>query len=521
MTGVQTCALPICAPLALVGMKSTSLQQLTSHANSEELHLELEFRGSYKPEEPLSGFDNRGAEGTWTLEVGDTFSLDADGTLNSWSLTIETPDTPITIPSSDIPKAIPDNVMTTSTITSCNALMIVDVNVQLDITHTYDEDLDIFLIAPDGTRIELSTDNGSFFSHYTNTIFDDEAAGSITDGTAPFTGSYQPEEPLSVLDGTSAIGTWTLEITDDNAPDPGTLNSWSLTFELIDESYTISTYASGLPLSVAGLTVDQSTRTLYYADMGIPFGTLRQITPDGTVSLVTNSFAPIPENYAFTSTDIQFLNGNVYVSLASGKLAKIDTATGITTSDHTFIDYWEESGIAVKNGQLLVTSGIGPATEIRLYDTKTGTAGLALDVSPLPEAYSVEYDRVNDATYFWSDGAFYRADLGAGTYAIIPSYTTFRDDFAVSPDGNYLITSNHANSNIEFVSVVDGSSTTLYNGLKVSARHDMVLAQSSAVRGCSLYVVDGASILEISGFERCNPFPWAMFFPAISNKAQN
>jgi len=28
----------------LVGLKSTSLQQLTFHANSEELHLELEFR---------------------------------------------------------------------------------------------------------------------------------------------------------------------------------------------------------------------------------------------------------------------------------------------------------------------------------------------------------------------------------------------------------------------------------------------------------------------------------------------
>ena len=45
-----------------------------------------------------------------------------------------------------------------------------------NITHTYNSDLDIFLIAPNGTRVELSTDNGTSGDNFIDTIFDDAAA---------------------------------------------------------------------------------------------------------------------------------------------------------------------------------------------------------------------------------------------------------------------------------------------------------------------------------------------------------
>ena len=50
----------------------------------------------------------------------------------------------------------------------------------------------------------------------------------ITSGSAPFTGSYQPEQPLSVLDGLNAAGDWQLEVIDDAGIDTGTLESWDL-----------------------------------------------------------------------------------------------------------------------------------------------------------------------------------------------------------------------------------------------------------------------------------------------------
>ncbi|HPR63410.1 MAG TPA: S8 family serine peptidase [Thermoanaerobaculia bacterium] len=135
--------------------------------------------------------------------------------------------------STDTPLSIPDSNPTgvTSTISVPDAGTVVDVNVTLTITHTWDSDLDIYLVAPNGTQVELSTDNGSSGDNYTNTVFDDEAATAITAGTAPFTGSFIPEAPLSQVDGISALGDWDLFVADDAGGDTGTIQSWSLTIE--------------------------------------------------------------------------------------------------------------------------------------------------------------------------------------------------------------------------------------------------------------------------------------------------
>ncbi|SNZ02007.1 proprotein convertase P-domain-containing protein [Flagellimonas pacifica] len=105
---------------------------------------------------------------------------------------------------------------------------ITDVIVTLDITHTWDEDMDISLTSPGGTTVLLSSDNGGSGDNYTNTIFDDAAATAITSGSAPFTGTFSPEGSLSDFDGEDPSGTWTLSIFDDFNGDTGTLNSFSI-----------------------------------------------------------------------------------------------------------------------------------------------------------------------------------------------------------------------------------------------------------------------------------------------------
>ncbi|HSJ55738.1 MAG TPA: proprotein convertase P-domain-containing protein, partial [Anaerolineae bacterium] len=135
----------------------------------------------------------------------------------------------VTYVSSDVPKAINDNSWTNSVIDVPDSASVADVDVILDsIVHTYDAHLDIYLRHPDGTHIELSTDNGSWGDNYTNTYLDDEADTPITSGSAPFTGSFQPEGSLAALDGKPANGAWTLRIYDDTSGDTGTLQSWSL-----------------------------------------------------------------------------------------------------------------------------------------------------------------------------------------------------------------------------------------------------------------------------------------------------
>ncbi len=106
-------------------------------------------------------------------------------------------------------------------------------SVNLDIAHTWTSDLEIDLVAPDGTTWDLSSDNGVGSDEgYQNTTFTDAAAVNITAGFSPFTGNFQAEEGLlsAGFDGVSINGAWTLSICDDSSGDIGVLNSWSITF---------------------------------------------------------------------------------------------------------------------------------------------------------------------------------------------------------------------------------------------------------------------------------------------------
>lgn len=127
-----------------------------------------------------------------------------------------------------IPISTTGNVTYNSVINVPGGGAITDVNVTINITHTWDADLDIFLISPSGTQVELTTDNGNDGDNYINTIFDQQATTPITSGTAPFTGAFIPEGNLSNFNGQDAAGNWTLRIVDDANQDGGQLNFWTL-----------------------------------------------------------------------------------------------------------------------------------------------------------------------------------------------------------------------------------------------------------------------------------------------------
>ncbi len=162
-------------------------------------------------------------------------NLTISTTQGTFPLIVNVPTTPqiqqTTYVSTDVPKSVPDNstVGVTSLLTVTDNYVLNDVNVQLSINHTWDSDLDIYLVSPAGITVELSTDNGGSGDNYINTIFDDEAATAITAGTAPFTGSYRPEGLLSTFDGQHSVGTWKLFVKDDEAAIVGTITAWSLT----------------------------------------------------------------------------------------------------------------------------------------------------------------------------------------------------------------------------------------------------------------------------------------------------
>lgn len=124
------------------------------------------------------------------------------------------------------------------------------VTLTVQIRHSWDMDLDFFLIDNNGKKLELSTDNGDMGDDFFTTVFTDSAPTSIVSGSAPFNGSYRPEGSLASSDapvnrtgnirtlagfnGQDPNGTWTLRIGDDENILEGTLVSAKLTISGTD-----------------------------------------------------------------------------------------------------------------------------------------------------------------------------------------------------------------------------------------------------------------------------------------------
>jgi trimeric autotransporter adhesin len=124
---------------------------------------------------------------------------------------------------------IPDNDTTWSTINVTSPLYAFELySVSIDsLYHTFNADIELYLIAPNGSRINLSSDNGSSTDNYIGTRFIPSAAVSVQSGTGPYTGDYLPEQPFTYLSG-PANGTWTLEVIDDATGLTGTLKGWKI-----------------------------------------------------------------------------------------------------------------------------------------------------------------------------------------------------------------------------------------------------------------------------------------------------
>jgi subtilisin-like proprotein convertase family protein len=138
-----------------------------------------------------------------------------------------------TVNSTNVPLAVPPSGTTgttNSTLSVTTGGTITGLTVQVNLSHSYMGDLDIFLIHPDGTQVQLFDQHGAGGDNLTNTVFSDAAGTAISAGSAPFTGTFRPVQPLSNLNSKPANGIWTLRFVDNFSGDSGTLNSWSITY---------------------------------------------------------------------------------------------------------------------------------------------------------------------------------------------------------------------------------------------------------------------------------------------------
>src|SRR5262245_2989110 len=145
--------------------------------------------------------------------------------------------TPRSYSSGAIAVPIPDLTAVDIPINVTDVGAVSDINVKVRLDHTFDGELTMTLIGPDGTSVPLTFfrgGSGDNFGTGTNdcsgvpTVFDDSASTPIFAGTAPFAGAFRPETPLSVFNGKQLNGLWILRVTDIAVSDVGTVGCVTL-----------------------------------------------------------------------------------------------------------------------------------------------------------------------------------------------------------------------------------------------------------------------------------------------------
>ncbi|MCP4214825.1 MAG: hypothetical protein GY765_09215 [bacterium] len=121
-----------------------------------------------------------------------------------------------------------NTVISTIDVSGLDNLAVGQLEVALEIDHTWDEDLTITLIGPDSMQVILADRRGGSKDDFKSTVFADQAETSVSDASAPFSGRYKPEGDLADFSSSVANGTWTLQVRDNATHDGGSLNSWSL-----------------------------------------------------------------------------------------------------------------------------------------------------------------------------------------------------------------------------------------------------------------------------------------------------
>ncbi|WP_313804729.1 reprolysin-like metallopeptidase [Flavobacterium sp.] len=131
---------------------------------------------------------------------------------------------PLTISATGTP-----TINSTLTIPVASGGIIGDVNVTMNVSHTWINDLTATLISPAGTQVQLYV-NPCVSDAIENIVatFDDSGSAVVCGTNPGISGTVLPTQALAALNGEVSNGTWTLRIADAFNQDGGSLNSWSL-----------------------------------------------------------------------------------------------------------------------------------------------------------------------------------------------------------------------------------------------------------------------------------------------------
>ncbi|WP_343635526.1 CotH kinase family protein [Fluviicola sp.] len=215
----------------------------------------------------------------------------------------------------------------------------------INLTHTWDADLTVWIVAPDGTVGLLFSNTGGGDDNFTNTCLNTDAPTSLSSGTAPFTGTFKPSGQMGLVNnGQNPNGSWKLRVNDNYGADQGNVISFSITFGNNPAGY-FSFTSSLLPIveiNTNGNIIQNDPKVM--ADMKIRFngqGVRNYMTDapndyNGKIGIEYrgNYSLSLPQKpYAFETWDV---NGNAIDSSLLGMPAESDWVLLANYNDKSF-----------------------------------------------------------------------------------------------------------------------------------------------------------------------------------------
>ena len=195
----------------------------------------------------LASLNGSDPNGVWRLFLVDDNGNNA-GTIDRWTLNIQSGPTVISIPDVGVSSPYPAEVVVSGLPGS-----ITKATVSLsNFSHLAPDDVDILLVGPDGRRIVLMSDAGGQTEvGGVNLTFDDAASAELPDNGTLFSGTYRPTDyepgdvfpspaPPGPVTGTTLgafyggvpNGIWRLYVVDDNGNNFGSIaGSWSVSLQ--------------------------------------------------------------------------------------------------------------------------------------------------------------------------------------------------------------------------------------------------------------------------------------------------
>lgn len=211
----------------------------------------------------------------------------------------------------------------TSTIEITEDFSISDLNVNLDITHSWVGDIVVTIKSPSGTTATIVDRPGrTTYGYGCNgsdilATLDDQANSPIEDecssSTPTIEGSFTPNNPLSIFNGQSTMGTWEIKVSDRSYSYTGTLNSWGIEYE-----HEIEAPALEVTLDENGNAVINAEELLFRAS--VDCGSYSVLAGTELASTVNFSCADV----GTVNVPVEATNDNGAVSSCVAKVIVID-----------------------------------------------------------------------------------------------------------------------------------------------------------------------------------------------------